>query len=319
MGKTVVCIALILSNPMPAADQSLWDGNTCRKLAALQSRMGNDVWDDVRHQETLSLSRPFTANKLALKTTIVLTKNSLLGQWHDEFQKYAPQLKVLVYHGSSKLRREFDSGTLDVSKIDVILSTPGTLLPDWLTKIATFHRVIVDESHESCKPSLKVYRSGRRWAVTGTPVVKAFSDLDNQADFLGHGVDHETRPVRPLTDRSDSSGSQAVIKKNDWRVDYGLRLRETASQCTVKTERDAQAAFGRLLGKLQTVMIRHSKSQQIAGDLALALPELGSETMWLTMSAEERVEYRVAKSDAKPKEGFSRRCRVVRVRGTHRC
>eukprot|EP01046_Picozoa_sp_COSAG06_P069965 COSAG06_NODE_19335_length_843_cov_1.049731_2_plen_122_part_01 len=101
-------------------------------------------------EEAQTLTAPFVDKKFMLKTTLVLTKNSLLGQWQDEFKKYAPQLKVAVFYGSSAERSKIDSGVMDLSKVDVVSGTPTTFLPMWLQEVAVFPRVIVDESNEGC-------------------------------------------------------------------------------------------------------------------------------------------------------------------------
>ena len=54
---------------------------------------------------------------------------------------------------------------------------------------------------------------------------------------------------------------------------------------------EAKKAFARLVAELQTLMIRHTKAQRIAGDAALKLPELDSETVWLTMTKSEQSSY----------------------------
>lgn len=48
---------------------------------------------------------------------------------------------------------------------------------------------------------------------------------------------------------------------------------------------------GQLVRVLQEVMIRHTKSQRIGGDVALALPDSQSSTVWLTMTPDERTLY----------------------------
>ena len=96
MGKTVVCIALILSNPLLPAHRGAWQPAVVKKLAALTDR------SNFFGAQARTLTTPFVVNKIRLKTTLVLTKNSLLGQWKDELQKYAPQLKVVVFHGGTK-------------------------------------------------------------------------------------------------------------------------------------------------------------------------------------------------------------------------
>ena len=58
------------------------------------------------------------------------------GDFRRNFGQYAPQLKVVTYHGSSKERRDLEKGVTDLTKVDVVLGTPTTSLPCWLRTIA---------------------------------------------------------------------------------------------------------------------------------------------------------------------------------------
>ena len=178
MGKTVVCIALILAHPLPAAQQSAWDINGPRDVNpgvrqpmyshSSRTRLVN------RGEAMDALKNRYRNRKLKLKATLIMTKNSLIGQWRDEFEKYAPQLNVVIYHsgsGNSK-RDQIVQGKFDLSDVDVILSTPGSGLPPWLCEVATIHRTIVDEAHESLGNARRC-PSGLRWAVTGEPTARS--------------------------------------------------------------------------------------------------------------------------------------------------
>ena len=293
MGKTVVCISLILENPLPVAQQSKWDHSTIWQLARLKEKWGDFAYTESDNREKAErLTAKFAVQKLALKTTLVLTRNSLLGQWKDELRKYAPQLKVITYHGSSKERRDLEKGVTDLTKVDVVLGTPTTSLPCWLRTVASFHRVIVDESHEGVRPASQ-YRCGLRWAVTGTPVTKDFTELKAQATFLGHPHPLATGQRSPAFGGPPQGG-----------LDFA-RITDSLSRATSRRDiATQQKNFADLITALQMVMIRHTKSQRIAGDVALALPELASEAMWLTMKPEEMTSYRSAKQLDESKARF---------------
>ena len=55
----------------------------------------------------------------------------------------------------------------------------------------------------------------------------------------------------------------------------------------------------RLVEELKTVMIRHTKSQQIDGEDALALPDSRTEKMWVNFTAQERTQYAAAARQSK--------------------
>ena len=120
-----------------------------------------------------------------------------------------------------------------------------------------FHRIICDEAHQK-QP--KYANAALRWAVTGTPITKAFSDIGNIMNWLGH-------------------------------LDAGLGV-----AYTLKTANKSNYSFDHLLGALKQILMRHTKSQRIVGEAALALPELDAATIWVDMTAIERLSYNSAKS-----------------------
>ena len=74
MGKTLVCISLILENPLPVSDQSVW------KEPGQSNLNGFGPFLDSKINSALK-SYP---EQTRVKTTLIITKNSLLGQWKDE-------------------------------------------------------------------------------------------------------------------------------------------------------------------------------------------------------------------------------------------
>jgi SNF2 family DNA or RNA helicase len=277
MGKTMVCIALILSNPFA--------GQSTHK------------------------------NKIAVKTTVILTKNSLLGQWKDELQRFAPHLDVVFYHSATNKtqRDQIDRGEINLSQVDIILGTHETAVAE-LRKKVKFHRIICDEAHELRRGQLKkMPESDLRWAVTGTPMTTAFADLDVQSRFVGHGLVNRLRLKKCNCVRRYKLPLQHRCYHEDWirntksslQLDQAIQLMERRQVGLQPPASQAQAHFANLLQKLRLVMIRHSKSQRIAGDVALALPELDSETVFLQMSPAERELYEDSRRRDMLKSSFS--------------
>ena len=67
---------------------------------------------------------------LELKATFICTKVSLVGQWCDELAKFAPALRVVVYHGCAKEKKAVDAGELDLENVDVVIGTTTTARPE---------------------------------------------------------------------------------------------------------------------------------------------------------------------------------------------
>lgn len=96
----------------------------------------------------LVAANPFNPNspkvlgRKLVKTTVVFTVVSLVGQWEDECKKHAPHLKVVRFHGNKKPKLN------EISGADIVISTSRVKWRSYfdLDKIL-FHRVVHDESH----------------------------------------------------------------------------------------------------------------------------------------------------------------------------
>ena len=166
-----------------------------------------------------------------------------------------------------------------MNSADLIISTPHMTLPG--TAPWNFHRVIIDESHlledsrrgsegASWKSKVSHVRSNLHspflWLCTGTPIPLSGS-MHTQLSLLGH----------------DKPGWAGYGQQQETRGGLNIGGNKT------KTEVD----------KLKRIMIRHTKSQRIGGEVALALPDCDCRTVLLDMSADERILHR----DAACKDG----------------
>jgi SWI/SNF-related matrix-associated actin-dependent regulator of chromatin subfamily A3 len=113
---------------------------------------------------------------------------------------------------------------------------------------------------------LAAARSSFRWAVTGTPLASSFSDLRAVASWVGHWGN--------------------VVDANSLKLSTAVQ--NVVLPYPVLTTAAKQQKFDALTDLLKRVMIRHTKSMQIGGEEALALPVLTSETKFLEMGAAER-------------------------------
>ena len=84
--------------------------------------------------------RKLTGRKL--KTTLIVVPNTLLGQWHDELTRFAPNLTLRTLYGSAGKEVTKDN----IGHADVLLTTPHTKMPVAADDVV-FHRLIIDEAH----------------------------------------------------------------------------------------------------------------------------------------------------------------------------
>jgi len=120
------------------------------------------------------------------KTGIIVMPTSLIHNWVNEIQKFAPNLKYYVYTGSRRIK--------DISEFDayhLVLTSYGILRNDIdLLKDYYYHFVILDESQFVKNPSSKIYQSvlelqsGFKMVLTGTPIENSLGDLWAQLNFI---------------------------------------------------------------------------------------------------------------------------------------
>lgn len=261
MGKTAVVTALCLANP-PAAPGG---------KAAAGGGGGS------------------SSSTSTLKLTLVIVNNTLVKQWEDEVKRFAPSLRVhSLYQGAGEGRA---AALANLGQVDVLITTPHAKWPAELCGDTQkrIHRLIVDESHLLGGKSWKglIYkflrvRADHVWCVTGTPFSAGLPDLDYQARLLGHWTDgmHLSAKIKGRSTKDMTSAQ--------W-----FQYAQTGGVGKLSNEE--------LVAELRTLMIRHVKAQRIGGEVALALPDASSETVWLQMSADEKLLYALhACYDGKP-------------------
>ncbi|HTE13294.1 MAG TPA: SNF2-related protein, partial [Chitinophagaceae bacterium] len=121
---------------------------------------------------------------------LVVCPSSLIYNWQQELQKFAPHLNVLVYHGSGR-----DAAVLNAGSCHVIITSYGTVRVDMEQFTALyFATIVLDESHNIKNPASQTTRAvnqlqaGTRIALSGTPVMNNTFDLYAQLNFLLPGL-----------------------------------------------------------------------------------------------------------------------------------
>ena len=306
MGKTMVAISLILANPSkekPVTDAAWAKFNAACRLqeyheaVRLKSQTHKALYEEHSCNYSLCSKDPryvqaescvsqivddvTAATKsmpeIKLKATLVITPNSLLGQWADEIKRAAPSLVVLKYHGATKAK-----ALKNLHKADVILTTPqmpapyemsGTQSPSTLL---CYHRIIIDESHKYC--SMHHYNYDRCVMLTGTPISSSTNDLYGGLMALG---------LADIPRRYDPAHEHRPFVLNINRYHCGMQMQSSSPSFDPDYDYRGPA----MRDALKRILIRHAKSQRIGGEVALSLPDAECDTVWLTMTPAEREMY----------------------------
>lgn len=167
-------------------------------------------------------------------THLIVCPLSLIHNWLDEINKFAPSLQAIVYTGPERypLIHKFD-------KYDIVLSTYGIIRNDSdVLKHIDFHTIVLDESQYIKNPESKSYEalcnlnSQQRFVLTGTPLENSLTDLWTQMSFLNPGILGSLKSFRdsyviPLEKNDDKDVALCVQK-----IIHPFILRRTKKEVT---------------------------------------------------------------------------------------
>lgn len=121
---------------------------------------------------------------------LIVTPTSVVFNWLDEIERFAPSLRVLNQTGAARERVD-----VTYSDYDIVLTSYGTLRRDILfLKDVEFEYVILDESQNIKNPlsqtakAIKLLQANNRLALTGTPVENNTIELWSLFSFLNPGL-----------------------------------------------------------------------------------------------------------------------------------
>ena len=128
-----------------------------------------------------------------LPPTLLIAPTSVVGNWYHEIQKFAPQLKAIVHHGTERAK---DSKTFkQACRENDLLITSFALarLDAKLLDEIKWHRIVLDEAQNIKNPKAALTKAilnleaPHRLALTGTPIENRLLDLWSIFNFLNPG------------------------------------------------------------------------------------------------------------------------------------
>ncbi len=160
-----------------------------------QFGLGGCLADDMGLGKTVQVlahlvSRRESEPQAARKPSLVVVPKSLVFNWIQEAERFAPGLKVANYTGTARVALRDK-----LAEFDVVITTYGTMRRDVLElKEHAFDYVILDESQAvknakslSAKSS-RLLKADHRLAMTGTPVENHLGELWSLFEFLNPGL-----------------------------------------------------------------------------------------------------------------------------------
>jgi SNF2 family DNA or RNA helicase len=225
-------------------------------LLLAEAGAGACLADDMGLGKTLQTISLLT-HQLQVKATqrhLIVCPSSLIYNWSQELQKFAPHVKVLIYHGANRAVQDAATGDFQV-----IITSYGTVRQD-IEEIHTinFGTIVLDESHNIKNPAAQITKAVERLqasfrvALSGTPVMNNTFDLYAQLNFLLPGI----------------FGSREFFRR-----EYADAIDHRRDSEKIKTLQRITAPF----------VLRRTK-EQVAGDL----PAKTEMVMWCEMSMAQK-------------------------------
>ncbi len=132
------------------------------------------------------------SNGADLPPALLICPTSVVVNWRREVERFAPGMRALVHHGSSRLADEAFAQA--VAEHDIVITSYGTARRDIdMLNRWTWGDLILDEAQNIKNPTAKQtqavrsLRARNRIALTGTPVENRLSELWSIVEFLNPG------------------------------------------------------------------------------------------------------------------------------------
>ncbi len=153
----------------------------------------------------------------------MICPSSLIYNWQEEINRFAPELEVHPIAGNAAARRQQLMQLENASEASAVCVTSYDLLRKDITlyEKLSFRMVVLDEAqyiknqNAAVTKAVKALRSDLRFALTGTPVENRLSELWSIFDFLMpgflYGYEEFSRKFEvPITKDKDETASERL-------------------------------------------------------------------------------------------------------------
>lgn len=154
-----------------------------------ENELGGILADDMGLGKTLQVLGFILANKQKIKNPVlVVVPTSLIYNWKQEIDKFAPALKTLIIDSTPAKRKK---AIEKIPEYDIVITSYALLRKDIeLYKDIDFSVCILDEAqyiknpHSQIKLAVKEICADAKFALTGTPIENNLIELWSIFDFI---------------------------------------------------------------------------------------------------------------------------------------
>ncbi len=190
-------------------------------LGLTEAGFGACLADDMGLGKTLQLIAWLVhlhgRGQLEAGAALIIAPASLLANWRDELERFAPQLRTLILHpfalsaADAALMQQEPARLL--ARAHVALTTYGLATRNGMLARCELPALVLDEAQaiknadsQRTRAILRL-RSPRRVALTGTPVENGLGELHSLFEFLNPGLLGESRDFNAFVRRMGSDYS----------------------------------------------------------------------------------------------------------------
>ncbi|MFK4998762.1 SNF2-related protein [Bacillus sp. N9] len=130
--------------------------------------------------------------ELNKEPALIICPTSVLGNWQRELERFAPDLRVALHYGATRVKGE--AFNTEMKDADVVLTSYGLSHLDfnefssieWST-IALDEAQNIKNAETKQSQAIRKLKGGHHIALTGTPMENRLAELWSIFDFINHG------------------------------------------------------------------------------------------------------------------------------------
>ncbi|MFN7141145.1 MAG: DEAD/DEAH box helicase, partial [Limisphaerales bacterium] len=176
------------------------------------------------------------------RPTLVVAPTSLMSNWRLELERFAPELKVLVLHGSGR-KESFES----IKEHDVVITSYPLLARDQAVLLKEeYHYLILDEAQFIKNPKTQYaqiacqLKARHRLCLSGTPMENHLGEMWSLFNFLlpgflGDEKRFQTIFRRPI-EKGESDERRAILSRRVFPFILRRRKEDVVKELPPKTE-----------------------------------------------------------------------------------
>jgi non-specific serine/threonine protein kinase len=239
------------------------------------------------HENSTRLSEDLSVRQMSLFDEVVPSRNalgalvvlpsSLVFNWQNEINRFAPSLFVKTHTGQSRVK-----DIRVIKRFDVLITTYQTFLQDFdLLNACDFQMLICDESHYIKNRQSKIFSAlmsiGTQFRVSlsGTPIENSLADLWSQMQFINPNILGDYRFFQKNYQMPiEKAGSVELL--NELKLLLGPFILRRTKKNVLKDLPDVEElVFYSDMNKAQTSQIEEEKSKYRNMFLGAAEDDLG--------------------------------------------